>query len=58
MSVNKWCWTPECDKGICINDCDNCEKAAYKDTVEVIRKKHQDPEEISEGIARNTQNSN
>lgn len=54
MSVNKWCWTPECDKGICINDCDNCEKAAYKDTVEVIRKKHQDPEEISEGIARNT----
>ena len=26
MSVSRWRWTPECDKGICIGDCDLCEK--------------------------------
>jgi len=27
MSVSKWKWTPECDKGICVGDCDLCDKA-------------------------------
>ena len=27
MSVSKWRWTPECDKGICVGDCDLCDKA-------------------------------
>lgn len=27
MSVSKWKWTPECDKGICVGDCDQCDKA-------------------------------
>lgn len=35
MSVSKWMWTEECDKGICINDCDRCDKAAYEETIRV-----------------------
>lgn len=31
MSVSKWLWTPDCDYGICINDCDHCEKAEFKE---------------------------
>ena len=27
MSVSKWRWTPECDRGICVGDCDLCDKA-------------------------------
>ena len=27
MSVSKWKWTPECDSGICVGDCDQCDKA-------------------------------
>ena len=27
MSVSKWKWTPECDRGICVGDCDLCDKA-------------------------------
>ena len=34
MSVSRWRWTPECDKGICIGDCDRCDKAEYVDTEE------------------------
>ena len=27
MSVSKWKWTPECDRGICVGDCDLCDRA-------------------------------
>ena len=27
MSVSKWKWTPECDKGICVGDCDQCDRS-------------------------------
>jgi len=27
VSVSKWKWTPECDRGICVGDCDLCDKA-------------------------------
>ena len=30
MSVSKWRWTPACDSGICINDCDLCDKAEFE----------------------------
>lgn len=30
MSVSKWRWTPACDSGICINDCDLCDKADFE----------------------------
>jgi hypothetical protein len=33
MSVSKWKWTPECDKGICVGDCDECDKAVKEVTI-------------------------
>ena len=27
MSVSKWKWTPDCDKGICVGDCDQCDRS-------------------------------
>lgn len=26
MSVSKWAWTWDCDRGICVGDCDLCDK--------------------------------
>ena len=34
MSVRKWRWTPDCDKGICLNDCDKCDKADFEEETE------------------------
>ena len=30
MSVSKWAWTEACDNGICIGDCDLCDRAEPK----------------------------
>ena len=30
MSVDKWRWTPNCDKDYCIGDCDLCDKEDEK----------------------------
>lgn len=26
MSVDKWRWTPDCDRDVCVGDCDLCNK--------------------------------
>ena len=31
MSVSKWRWTEDCDHGICIGDCDKCDKAVFEE---------------------------
>lgn len=52
MSVSKWAWTPACDKGICVGECDRCDKAKWTDVVEVVRCKdciHHKPLAILEG---------
>jgi len=44
MSASKWKWTPECDRGICIGDCDRCDRAvddkeeAFKTVLEELKK--------------------
>lgn len=31
MSVSKWRWTEDCDHGICVGDCDKCDKAVFEE---------------------------
>lgn len=37
MSTSKWRWTEECDHGICVGDCDKCDKAVFEDTVQIYQ---------------------
>ena len=44
MSVSKWKWTPECDRGICVGDCDQCDKAVEEVTIKAkLYKQMPDP---------------
>ena len=34
MSVSKWRWTEDCDHGICVGECDKCDKALFEELEE------------------------
>lgn len=40
MSVSKWRWTEDCDHGICIGDCDKCDKAVFEEGEDDEIKEH------------------
>ena len=46
MSVSKWRWTEDCDKGICIGDCDKCDKAVFEEGENDEIKEHTDGDRI------------
>ena len=47
MSTSKWAWTPACDSGICVGDCDLCDKANIIEMREHVRGRW-DPHPIKE----------